>query len=266
MNNGDKGALLDRLGAVGEDRLLLAKILDRGAQARNIPAATDFLSPQQQVQALEVLRLARFSETAYVPLGGYDGAERRLILFLPDWLEAEDALAYSPIRCLRAAFREEDGLTHRDFLGSLMGMGIVREKIGDILVGPGSADLLVLDSIAEFLLQSWSAAGRAKLTVSAIDPAHIHIPTAQYQEVRDTVSSLRLDAVAAVGFRMARGKAAALIESGRVQLNWRECTKPDKLLTAGDTVSARGFGKFQLAEVGGVTRKGRTAIVVKRYV
>ena len=262
----DKSKLLDRVGAVGDDRLLLAKVLDRAeqAQSRNIPAATDFLSPQQQMMTLDLLRLAGVPETGYARLGGYEGAERNLFLFLPDWLDREDA--EGPIRCLRAAFREEEKLTHRDFLGSLMGMGIVREKVGDILVGPGSADLLVLDTVADFLLQSWASAGRAKLTVTEIDPAYIHIPQVQCQEVRDTVSSLRLDAVASTGFRMARGKAADLIASGRVQVNWRECTKPDKLLAQGDTVSARGFGKFELTEVGGVTKKGRTAIVLKRYV
>lgn len=262
----DKGALLDRLGLSGEDRLVLAKVLDRAEQAerRNIPAATDFLSPQQQIQALDLLRLAGVSEAGYVLQGGYEGAERKILLFLPDWLEAEDAV--SPIRCLRASFQENGKLTHRDFLGSLMGLGIIREKIGDILVGPDSADLLVLDSVAEFLLQSWTSAGRAKLRVSAIEPDHLHIPAVQKKEVRDTVSSLRLDAVASSGFRLARGKAAALIESGRVQLNWRECVKPDKLLEAGDVVSARGFGKFELAEVGGLTRKGRVSIVLRVYV
>lgn len=264
----DKGALLDRLGAAGEDRLTLAKILDRAEQAgnRNIPAATDFLSPAQRAQAADLLRLAGFPETGYTALGGYEGAERRLLLFLPDWLEREDAESQSPIRCLRAVFREEYQLTHRDFLGSLMGMGIVREKVGDILVGPDSADLMVLDTVADFLLRSWESAGRAKLTVSAIEPENLHIPQVQCREVRDTVSSLRLDAVASSGFRMARGKAAALIESGRVQVNWRECAKPDKLLSAGDTVSARGFGKFVLSEVGGVTKKGRTSILLKVYV
>ena len=264
----DKGQLLDRLGAAGEDRMTLARILDRAEQARsrNIPAATDFLSPAQQVQAGEALRLAGFSETGYAALGGYEGAERRLLLFLPDWLEVEDAESQSPIRCLRAAFREEYRLTHRDFLGSLMGMGIVREKVGDILVGPDSADLIVLDTVADFLLQSWDSAGRARLSVCAVERSNLHIPRAQCSEVRDTVSSLRLDAVASAGFRMARGKAAALIESGKVQLNWRECVKPDKLLAAGDTVSARGFGKFVLSEVGGVTKKGRTSIVLKVYV
>ena len=187
-------------------------------------------------------------------------------MFLPDWLDPEDAGRQSPIRCLRAVFRTDSALTHRDFLGSLMGMGVVREKLGDILVGPDSADLLVLDTVADFLLAGWNSAGRAKLTVTEIDPEHLHIPEACCQELRDTVSSLRLDAVVSAGLKMARGKAAELIASGRVQVNWRECTKPDKALSAGDTVSARGFGKFELTEIGGTTKKGRTAITLKRYV
>ena len=263
----DKSRLLDQCGALGDDRVLLAKVLDRARQAsdRNVPAATDFLSPAQQAQAMDLLHAAGIPETAYVRWGGYDGAERALLLFLPDWIEPEDAGSYSPIRCLRASFRAEEKLTHRDFLGSLMGMGIVREKLGDILVGPDSADLMVLDTVAEFLAQSWESAGRAKLRVSEIDPDCVHIPEVHCEERRDTVSSLRLDAVCATGFRMARGKAAELIEGGRVQLNWRVCTKPDKPVSAGDTVSARGFGKFELAEVGGLTKKGRIPITVKCY-
>lgn len=150
----DKGALLDRLGLAGEDRLALAKVLDKAEQAsgRNIPAVTDFLSPQQRARALDLLHLAGISESAYVLQGGYEGAERQVLQFLPDWMEPENAEA--PIRCLRAVFREEEKLSHRDFLGSLMGMGIVREKVGDILVAPGSADLLVLEGVADFLLQS----------------------------------------------------------------------------------------------------------------
>ena len=263
----DKSRLLDRCGALGDDRVLLARVLDRAQQAgeRNIPSATDFLSPAQQVQAMDLLHAAGIPETAYVRWGGYDGAERVVLQFLPDWMEPEDAAAYSPIRCLRAGFRGEEKLTHRDFLGSLMGMGIVREKIGDILVGPESADLMVLDTVADFLAQSWESAGRAKLRVAEIDPGCVHIPEIHFEERRDTVSSLRLDAVCSTGFRMARGKAAELIESGRVQMNWRACTKPDKAVSAGDTVSARGFGKFELAEVGTLTKKGRIPIVVKCY-
>ena len=264
----DKSKLLDQCGALGEDRTQLARVLDRAKQAseRNIPAATDFLSPAQQAQAADLLHAAGIPETAYIRWGGYDGAERAVLLFLPDWMDPSDAGTYSPIRCLRAAFRPDDRLNHRDILGSLMGMGIVREKVGDILVSPESADLIVLDTVADFLLSSWNSAGRAKLTVTEIPAAHLHIPEVRCEEVRDTVSSLRLDAVCSTGFRMARGKAVDMISSGHVQVNWRPCTKADKLLTEGDTVSARGFGKFQLAVVGGVTKKGRTAIVVKRYI
>lgn len=261
-----KTDLLDRCGAEGEDRLLLAKVLDRAEQAadRNVPAWTDFLSPQQRARAEDLLRLAGISETAWLCQGGYEGAERNILLFLPDWMEPETA--QSPLRCLRASFRPEYGLTHRDILGSLMGLGIVREKVGDILVSSESADLIVLDTVAEFLLSGWESAGRAKLAVREIPAAHLHIPAVRCEEVRDTVSSLRLDAVCAAGFRMSRGRAAELIASGCVQVNWRACTKADKPLSEGDTVSARGFGKFQLSEVGGLTKKGRTAVTVKRYV
>lgn len=264
----EKSKLLDRCGALGEDRLLLAKVLDRAEQAqrRSIPAATDFLSPAQRAQAEDLLRLAGVSETTFASLGGYEAAERRLLLFLPDWLEREDAESQSPLRCLRAVFRAEEAPTHRDLLGSLMGLGIVREKVGDILVGPDSADLIVLDTVADFLLQNWTSAGRTHLRVTAITPEELRIPQVRTEEVRDTVSSLRLDAVIASALRMSRGKAAEVVERGAVQVNWRPCAKPDRLLAEGDTVSARGFGKFQLAQVGGFTKKGRTAIVVKRYV
>lgn len=263
----DKAKLLDRIGAEGEDRHLLAKILDRSQQAeqRGIPTVTDFLSPQQQRMAKELLRLSGVADTSYATLGGYEGAERMLLMFLPDWLEADAAAEQCPIRCLRVSFRAEDGLNHRDLLGSLMGLGIVREKLGDILVCADSADLIVLDTVAEFLLQNWSSAGRAHLSVREVEPENLHIPQQRVQEIRDTVSSLRLDSILSTGFRMARGKAAELVASGRVQVNWQECTKSDKLLSAGDVISARGFGKMELSEVGGLTKKGRIAILVKRY-
>lgn len=262
----DKTRLLSAF--TGDDRLVMARVLDKQEQARgrNVPAYTDFLSPQQQAQAAALLRAAGVGEDQYVVLGGYGGAERGILLFLPDWLDRLDAESQSPLRLLRAAFRAEYGLTHRDLLGSLMGLGIVREKVGDILTDAESCDLVVLDSVAEFLLQNWDTAGRAHLAVREILPEELRVPEMKCEEVRDTVSSLRLDAVAATGFKLARGKAAGLIEGGKVQVNWRECAKPDKLLSEGDVVSARGFGKFEVFSVGGVTRKGRTSIVLKRYI
>lgn len=255
------------MGATGDERLLLAKILDRLEQAnsRDIPVGTDFLSPQEQSAAKILLRIAGVREDAAAFFGGYPAAERKAILFLPDWLPPEEAESKSPLRILRCSFRPEYALSHRDFLGSLMGLGIVREKVGDILVSEDSCDLVVLSSVAEFLLQNLVSAGRAKLEVREIAAEELTVPAAKCEEVRDTFSSLRLDSIAATGFRLSRSKAAALIEGGRVQVNWKDCTKPDRLLTEGDTVSARGYGKFEVAQVGGVSRKGRTGLLLKRY-
>ncbi len=262
----DKRALLDRVPP--EDRIPLAHVLDRWEQARNrnVPSSTDFLSPAQRTAAEDLLRQAGAGPGDYAASGGYDGAERQALLFLPDWLSPEDAADQFPFRYLRAAFRPEHRLTHRDLLGSLMGLGIVREKAGDILVTEEAADLIVLDGVADYLLQNWESAGRARLTVTEIGAMALHLPQVRTQTVRATVSSLRLDAVASAGFRLSRGKAAALIEGGRVQVNWRECVKPDKPLSAGDVVAVRGLGKLRLAEVGAPTKKDRLPVVVERYV
>ena len=261
----EKSKLLDRVS--GEERMVLAMVLDKAEQARtrSVPVSTDFMSPQLQEQAKELLYRAGVSEGDYVALGGFQAAERRVLLFLPDWLEPEYAEAESPICAIRARFRAEDGLTHRDLLGSLMSLGVVREKLGDLLVGEESADVLCLQSVRDYLLTNWETAGRTHLKLQAVELSALHIPQASFKELRDTVSSLRLDAVAAAGFRLSRGKAAELVESGKLELNWRSCQKPNRLLEAGDRVSARGFGKFELTEVGGLTRKGRVAITIKRF-
>ena len=290
----EKGTLLDRVGAEDRDRPLLAKALDRAerARGRNVPAASDFLSPRQINLARDLLRLADFPEEDCLFTGGYDGAERQVILFLPDWLDRDSLSAalgltggtgvpagedtaelnwqedygdVVPIRFLRASYRKEDGVTHRDLLGSLMGLGVKRETVGDILAGEDSADLAVLDTVAPFLLQNWELAGHAKLHVAAVSPSRLHIPALRCKEYRDTVSSLRLDAVLSTGFRMGRGRAAELVEAGRVQVDWRECAKPDRVLSPGCTVTARGLGKMELLEVGPPTRKGRFPVTIRRY-
>ena len=257
----DKQKLLDRASSP-EERILLARVLDKYEQMerRNIPTATAFLSEAEQAAAQRLLNAAGIRECC-VWSGGYEGAERKLLQFLPDWAEGSEP----PIACLRAAFRGDGQPTHRDCLGSLMALGITREKLGDILVAEGSCDLIASPEIVPFLVQSWESAGRTKLSVSEISPEELLVPEQKVQVLRDTVMSLRLDAVTATGFGMSRGKAAELIHAGRVQLNHTDCCKPDRPVAQGDVVTARGFGKFVLAEVGGLSKKGRIAITVHRY-
>ena len=166
-----------------------------------------------------------------------------MLLFLPDWQEEADESEY--MTALRCTYRKEDTLTHRDFLGSLMAQGVTREKLGDILVSDGSCDLIVSRDIAPYLLQNVTSAGRVKLSVSEIELSDLSVPKLKVKEIRDTVSTLRLDAVA--------------------QLNYRETLKSDAPVAQGDVISARGLGKFEVAEVGGLSKKGRTALLLHRY-
>lgn len=263
----NKGNLLDRLSRSSEERVFYARLFDKYEQAhdRSQPTVTGFFSPQEQAMAEAALHSAGI-HSGYCFDGGYRAAERRRLRFAPDWMEDEQLSDEQDIACLYCRFFEGDALSHRDFLGSLMALGIIREKLGDILVGMGEAQILVDEAVLPFLLQEYQSAGRTKLHLSRRPLAEIVPPEIKVQLLHDTVMSLRLDSIVAVGFAMSRTKAAELIHAGKVELNHLPCDKSDKLLSEGDSVSARGFGKFVLAEIGKQSRKGRTIITIKRFI
>lgn len=262
-----KTELLNRAARDEEERILLARVLDKLdlTRQRNIPAHTGFLSPQERVAVEALLNAA--GHPRHLFYGGYEGAERTVCTFLPDWQEAEDFLSAGecPVCALRANYPADSGLTHRDFLGSILGLGLDREKVGDLLVGEGQCDLIVVPELVDFLLLHLESAGRTRLKLAPVSLDLLTPPQVQVRTVRDTVATLRLDAVAASGFSLSRGKAADLISSGRLQLNHRECVKPDKSVAQGDVLSCRGMGKCVVKEVGGPSKKGRTMLVLERY-
>lgn len=263
-----KTELLDKCASGGEERLLLARALDKleTARQRNVPACTPFLSPGER--ALVEGLIAAAGRPAHLFFGGYEGAERTVCVFLPDWLDGEDWKNGEdcPVAALRCTFREEDAPTHRDFLGALMGQGVTREKLGDILVGRGRCDILILRELEPYLLQNLDSAGRTHLKTAPLALGALEPPERRTELIRDTVPSLRLDAVAASAFRLSRGKAAEAIAAGRLSLNHRECTKPDRPVAAGDVISCRGLGKCAVREIPGLSKKGRIMIVLERYV
>jgi RNA-binding protein YlmH len=264
----NKTELLNKLAREGEERILLARAMDKleAAEQKNIPACTAFLSPHES-EAVSRL-IAACGHPRHLFFGGYDGAERRVCLFLPDWMEdGRDAFDEDgPLAALRATWYAGDSLSHRDFLGALMGMGVTRESVGDILVGEGTCDLILLREVSGFLCQSMESAGRVKLKLAPIALSELQPPQAQVKVIRDTVAALRLDAVAAAGFSISRSKAADYISAGRVALNWQECAKPDRPVAQGDTISCRGLGKCVVTQVGGQSRKGRIMLVLERYI
>ena len=259
----DKRDLLDRLAANGDERLLLGRVWDKYEQCRrrNIPVVTGFLSPAEQELVRRLMGALDVRE-GWLLWGGYDTAQRRQAHFLPDWQTEPD---FEAVAALRATFYEPNSLTHRDVLGSLMGLGVTRESVGDILVAEQSVDVLVTEPVRRFLLDSWDSAGRVRLKVQSIDPTELQVPEEKVKLLRDTVSSLRLDSVLSVGFSLSRSKAAEAVTSGKVQVNWADWQKPDRRVVQGDVLTLRGLGKCVLEEVGNQTKKGRVFITVKRY-
>ncbi|MBR3704373.1 MAG: hypothetical protein IKM11_02670 [Oscillospiraceae bacterium] len=259
----DKNTIIAKIAQESEDKLLLARIWDKYEQMerRGIPTATVFLTAREQLMAQTLLSTMGI-RTGYRFDGGFDDAERKLLLFLPDWAEDfDDEIAF-----VRAAFHGADStLTHRDILGSLMGLGITREKLGDILISPHSADVMVSPTLTDFLLREWSSAGRVRLSVTQIARDEICESEVKITQVSDTVSSLRLDAVVSSAFSMSRGKAAELIAAGKVSLDHTPCIKGDKTVGQDSVITARGFGKAVVRECSRISKKGRIILLIDRY-
>lgn len=245
--------------------MLLAKIWDKisGGMRRNIPANTGFLSPRE----LEMTRYLFGEQEGLVSFGGYADAERRMLCYLPDYMD-ESALSDtdSPLACLRATFYEGDSPSHRDFLGALMGIGIRRETIGDICVGKGSCDFFVTAEMAPYLLQNFTDAGRVRLRLTQIPLSEVSIPEPEVKEIRDTLASVRLDSVISSGFRIGRSVAAQYVTAGKAAIDGLPCEKPDKAIAEGAKISVRGLGKIKLKSVNGQTKKGRISVVIHRYI
>jgi RNA-binding protein YlmH len=198
--------------------------------------------------------------------GGYEEAERRLLLCVPDYLAAPEAHPEEEaIAVLRVHWRQRPAPTHRDLLGALLGLGIRRETVGDILVREDGADILVLREMAEFLAVHFCRAGRAELTVGIVPLSELRVPPARTREIRDTVASPRLDTVTAAAFGLSRARAAAAVRRGIVFVNGEQVMKADRQLEEGDRLVLRGSGKAVLTRIGGRSRKGRLYICLQRY-
>lgn len=256
---------IEKIAHTPEDKLLLAKVWDKinSGLRKDIPAATCFLSPRE----LDMARYLFGDVPGLTAFGGYIDAERRMLVYLPEYLDEGYLTNHNgPLVCLRASFYQANPLSHRDFLGALMGAGIARETVGDILVGKGSCDFFVTAEIAPYILQNFESAGRTKLRLQHIPLSEVCVPEAETREIRDTVASLRLDSVISSGFRIGRSLASQHIAAGRAAIDGLPCEKSDRPVPEGAKISVRGLGKIRLRSVGGQTKKGRISLIIDRYV
>ena len=256
----EKNKQISAIAETEEERLLLVRVLDRleRARQRQMPGVTAFLSPREQALLRQILPNCRF-------FGGMEQADRKMAFFLPDYLSQEEFFDNGPIACLRAGFYEENGLSHRDMLGAIMGTGIRRDAVGDICLQEKSCDFFVLSELAEYLLNNLNSAGRQHLHLERIPLSRAERKPQRMKEFHTTVSSLRLDSVLAAGFHLSRSSAAEAIRGGMAALDSLTCMKPDRPVGEGSEISLRGKGKFRILSVDGITRKGRQGLSLGIY-
>ena len=249
-----------------DDELIIGQAEDKIGQCfeRNMPTNTIFLDPHQQsLLRGTVARKDWGCELLFY--GGYEDAERVVLLCLPDYATIETAQPLMVIRVSAGVGKGGRQLAHGDYLGSITGLGISRSMIGDILVRSDGADIIVLEEIADYILRNYTKAGRAELSVEACPIEDLMIPERKLTHVTDTVASLRLDNIVASAFGISRTKATQAIGQGLVFVNHVEATKVDMQLSEGDRIVLRHKGRADLSQVGGRSRKGRVYVEFERY-
>ena len=250
-------------GITDDDRIMLSRLLDWTymAEEKYVTKYSFFMDERQWALCEQVLASNKFEN--YLLWGGFDNAVRRVIGIFPPYSDMDKK--DFPIVPLTFEYRKEDKLSHRDFLGSLMGLKISRECVGDILVGEGRSVAFVRDTVADEVLANVRKIGRVGVKVS-VGFDESAVAEVKFQELSGTVASLRVDSVLSLALRISREKANVLIKSTGVEINHVLCNMPKTLVQEGDKFSVRGFGKFILLSVNGATKKDRLHITVGKYI
>ena len=240
-----------------------AKELAKAAYQRGIVTFTDFLN----LNELHIVNSQNYRElgVSLETFGGYEFAERQIAAFL------SDALLFGwnyPICCLKIQPKSQkfrDSLTHRDYLGSLLGLGIERSTIGDILVDEDGAFVFCLERIAPFLLENLIQVKKTSVTVTKIEHQE-ELPSPKVQTLVKTVASVRLDSLIAAAFQESRSSLKGLIEGGQMFVNGKLITSNGYRLREGDIISVRKKGKFRYSGISRETKKGRFSVTLERYI
>ena len=267
----DKTALVERYAATPEQKILYSHLLDLmlRAENRNVVTVSGFLSEAEAVGAERLLHGAGCRQCLL--FGGYPEAERKCAVFLTDYCDAETVVAMPSlaemiyVEAKVNKFDEDNAaFSHRDVLGSLMGLGLERDVVGDIIAEGGQAVMVVKTSVAAFLKENLTKIGRYRVEVT-LHETYALTPKVDFSEGYDTVASLRLDAVTASIFKLSRGDATDAIGSGLVAVNGIAVSKSDLAIKEGDKISLRGKGKAVVDKIDGRSKKGRIRMRFRQY-
>lgn len=249
-----------------KEELMLQKRLielSRVSYQRGIVTFSDFLN-LNELNILHTIPKHELS-SAYVTFGGYDHSERQMVAFLPDALCYEYEYPISVIKISPLQKKFSDTLSHRDYLGAILNLGIERCKMGDILVEEHSAILFIHQSLERFITEELTRIKHTSVMASIED-----MQSFQYQpkkrEIKGSVSSIRLDSLLALAFASSRSKLVAFIESGKVYVNGKLITSNGYQVKENDIVSVRGLGRFRYVETMSQTKKGRYYVTLESFV
>lgn len=248
-----------------EYRETIAQVIDRAEQALKTweIVCTDFLSPPEWAEAERVF--ARLNDLQLLPFGGYPQAERKRIAIARSEIPLDETQVELTALDISGNFLF-DSATHRDFLGALLGNGLVRDKVGDVLVlGERGAQAIVVPELVDFLELNFNQVRSVPVKTRRISLDELKVREPKKKELTSTEASMRLDAIASAGFGMSRSKMVDLINSGDVRVNWREISSTSHALKSGDLIAIRGKGRIEIGEVM-VTKKDRYRIQMTRFV
>lgn len=254
-----------------DDKLLVSKMLDQIelCSKRDKIQNTDFLDERQKNILQKTLNRMKLEN--YIVFGGFEESQRNTYIFYPEkWTREIVEQNYDKVMQVIEVIlpNELQGkYTHKDYLGGLMKLGLKREKIGDIVVWNEGAHIIVLNEIVPFLEQHLTTLTRfqkAQITVKNIKD--LHPCSIQKEEIEIMVSSMRLDNIVSELVKTSRAKSEEIVREQRVFINYEVVEKVSKNINIGDKITIRGKGKFIIKEQVGNTKKGRTILLVEKYV
>lgn len=272
-----------------EEELLAKRLSELSRQSfhRGIITYTDFLNLNEQSILHALPKDSLY--TGYVLFGGYDGAERQMAAFLPEdalslrcryplpsgivaegeggmqpqGIFFQERIAVLRIAPLHAKYAE--GLTHRDYLGALINLGLERGKTGDILIDGSEALVFLEAKLKAFVMEELTRIRHTGVQATEVEWEDFSY-TQNVQEIRGTVSSVRLDALLALAFSSSRSRLSGLIEAGKVFVNGRLTTSNGCHIREQDIISVRGMGKFRFVGQLSVTKKNRICVLIHKYI
>lgn len=256
-----------------EKEILFSKVLDKKQYAcdNSMITYTNFFSIDEKSDIISTEKVLSADVRTYY-FGGYTEAERTVVVFAPKLFEISDINDYfkeypdeNPIALIRAKKDKFSILTHRDYLGALMGLGIKREMIGDVILSGDYCYIFCLRSISQFICKNLTKAGRGTVVCETCDADELPEFDDNSEEVFLSLASLRLDNIVASGFNISRTIACDAINKGIVYVNSARAVKHDMPVSEKDKIVFRGKGKIILSEIIGINKKGRVHITVKKY-